>query len=757
MDQAGLRAWEAKCTQEEPPGCQAGCPLEVDCRGFLSAMAKGELKKGRAILEKRLPIPEIAARLCEAPCESHCLRNELGGPVAIGLLERSCIEREPSATKILRLPPRAKTVLVIGGGPSALTATLDLARKGYPVRLCHLGSRPGGWLQGLETLPEAALTQELSRLQSLGVIFRSVPALNANLLGQEEYDAVYIGQDDDLSRDLCDQLRDVDHRTFATGRAGLFSGGFAGCDHSHRFITDLFQGRQAALSIDRFLQNASLTADRPQIRNGATRLYTNTAGVIPQPRTTPQNPRGYSPYEACQEAERCLQCQCLECVRNCVYLQQFGGYPKSYARQIYNNSAIVKGVHQANLLIDSCALCEQCTQLCPNDFSMAELCLAARRQMVAEERMPPSAHGFALEEMYSAGGEGALALHAPGEQVSRRLFFPGCQLSGLRPDQTLRLYQRLQDLEPRTGIWLDCCAIPAHWAGREQECRGLLARLVRQWQTLGSPQVVTACSSCLKMFRDHLPQIEAVPVWSILARHEITQAGDKRTVTVADPCTARHDIAVQRDVRHLLGAAGLKVEELAMSGTLTQCCGFGGLMENANPDLARRVAFHRADQAQAELLTYCAMCQDQLARAGKPVLHILDILFSESAQPADSAPQRLSDRRINRRRLKARLLAAHPEVEQPAVQPWQSIPLVIEEEAARQMETRRILEDDVRQVLAGARDHGTLFHHGKNGTLIASRPLGAVIFWVQYHKEDETIHVERCWSHRMEIAGRVTP
>ena len=65
------------------------------------------------------------------------------------------------------------------------------------------------------------------------------------------------------------------------------------------------------------------------------------------------------------EAKRCLQCECLECVKVCAYLERFGAYPKKYAREIYNNESIVMGTRQANKLINSCSLCGLCEEVCP--------------------------------------------------------------------------------------------------------------------------------------------------------------------------------------------------------------------------------------------------------------------------------------------------------------------------------------------------------------------------------------------------------
>jgi len=752
MDQKGLRNWEARCIQEEPPGCRAGCPLNVDVRAFLQAVAREDLAGARTILEKSMPLPGIVARLCEAPCENFCLRDPLGGPIAIGGLERVVVHLSPVRGKILRLPARDKSVRIIGGGPSSLAAAFDLAKKGYPVTLLHHGPSPGGWLDSLpeKLLPKAVLTEELQRLASLGVVFHTKDVLHPGLCDPIAADACYIGQDDILADELKDMVADPDEQTFALGKKGLFTGGIRSPNHRFRFITDISQGREAAVSIDRFLQGASLTASRTPLRHGQTDLFTNTREVAAVERITPSDPAGFNQKEAMREAQRCIDCQCLECVRHCVYLAEYGAYPKAYARRVYNNSAIVKGIHQTNRFINSCSLCRQCETLCPKDFSMADLCLEARQQMVREKRMPPSAHWFALNEMRSASGDTALICHAPQQPASKHIFFPGCQLAGIRPEQTLRLYDRLLDLEPATGIWLNCCAAPAHWSGRVEEFSEAITHLKGLWQAVGSPMVLTACSTCLLMFRKHLPEIKAVSVWTVLAREPVTVSASHPPLALSDPCTSRDDQETQTAVRTLLDAAGQPITPLTMSGKLTECCGFGGLMNNAAPATARKVQQARVDQSETGFLTYCAMCRDQLAKTGKPVLHLLDILFAEEARPADEPPASISARRANRKRLQAEVLARYPDSVPLQRQPWEDLTLIIEDQVAALLEERRILEDDIRQVLVG---QGAFFVHQEDGRRIASARLGEVTFWVEYRQTGKTYRIERCWSHRMIIEG----
>jgi NADPH-dependent glutamate synthase beta subunit-like oxidoreductase len=754
MDQKELREWEAKCIQEEPPRCKAGCPLGVDARAFAQAMAKGDSSAARAALEKSMPFAAITARLCEAPCEEFCVRRDLGGAVSLGGLERLCIRTTQPKGKILRLPARPKKVAVFGSGPSSLAVAFDLGKKGYPVTVYHVGDAPGGWLRECpDELPVEVLDGELGRLASLHVSYVPAPAIDLALIEAHPADAVYVGQDDAVAPDLLAGLGSHDPDTFALERPGWFSGGLEG--RAHRFISAVSQGREAAVSIDRHLQNASLTSSRVSLRKGTTALFTQTRGIAPAPQVVPADGVLYTQEEGKQEAGRCINCQCLECVRNCTYLTEYGGYPKTYARRVFNNSAIVKGggVHQANTFINSCSLCGQCETLCPNDFSMADMCLEARRDMVRENRMPPSAHWFALEEMRSAGSEQAAFIrHAPGAADSTVMFFPGCQLSGIRPGQTLRLYDRLLELEPRTGIWIDCCAAPAHWAGREEEFAGVIASLEEAWKRMGSPKVVTTCSTCLKMFRDHLPALGAESVWSLLAAQDVAPGAAGPALALTDPCTSRHDAATRDAVRTVLDKLGQPLAPLPMSGELTECCGFGGLMDNANPDLARKVAQARVAQSEAGFLTYCAMCRDQLAKTGKPVQHILDLLFPETAVDASEPPAGISARRVNRRRLKDKLLERHGR-DGMTPQPWEDVALVISAETGAMLEERRILEDDVRQVMHKVRSGGRCMAHGEDGRRIAAAELGEVTFWVEYRDGQDGYEVLRAWSHRMRIAG----
>jgi len=88
-----------------------------------------------------------------------------------------------------------------------------------------------------------------------------------------------------------------------------------------------------------------------------------------------------------------------------------------------------------------------------------------------------------------------------------------------------------------------------------------------------------------------------------------------------------------------------------------------------------------------------------------------------------------------------------------APQPWEDVRLDISKSVAAVLEERRILEDDLRQVIFTSKEGGRCFVHGDDGRRIASAELGEVTFWVEYREERDTFTVLKAWSHRMRIAG----
>jgi len=770
MDRQKTLAREAQCIQEQPPACSAVCPVHVDVKGMLEKIRGGDLAGGLAIFAGSIPFPRIIARICDHPCQLACKRVEAGEAIRISALERACVEGVSEFPQAPRpFAKKEKRAAVVGAGLSGLTAAFDLACKGYRITLFEARNRVGGRLRDYpeSALPAAAIEADADALRTLGVEFRFGARVGkgdgANVAFDallEEFDALYLGigpQSAPLSAfglSPCANGGEVD--TFSTSHDRVFAGGgfIRGAGYSP--IQSLQDGRYAAVSVDRRLQDVSLTAMREREGAFATRLYTRTAGIAPRAAVVAADPvSGYTRTEAMEEAGRCIFCECMECVKVCEYLAHYGAYPKRYVRQIAINLDMRKGDHTANRMINSCALCGLCEAVCPEKLSMAEVCREARQEMVDVGRMPPTAHDFALRDMaFSRGEHFALARHAPGSSSSSALFFPGCQLAASSPEHVTRIYQHLRGAIPGgVGIHLGCCGAPADWAGQRELFAESLKETAATWAEMGNPRVIVACSSCYRAFREHLPQAKVESLWTVLAEVGLPPGGDcsaQQTLAIHDPCATRADVPVQEGVRLLLSRLGVSLVEPVLTQGLTSCCGYGGLMSFVNREVADKIVDRRISESDADYVTYCAMCRDNFARRGKRALHLLDLLFG--APGVDLAARKgptFSERHENRARLKNGLLRElwrdGPLAEERAME------LFISPEVLERMEKRMILVEDVERAVVRAEETGERLLDRANGHFLASHRPAAVTYWVEYSPQGTGFAVHNAYSHRMAV------
>jgi len=787
MDQKQLREQENRCIQEHAPACAAACPVHVDVRGMAAKISAGDFAAAFTLYRKAVPFPGIISRVCPQPCQVVCLRKDMGGPIQIAALERACLEFGSRGAEPIRpLPRKPKTVVVVGAGISGLTVAYDLARKGWGVVIFEAGDRLGGslWQISPDVLPRDVLVGDLKIIELLGAEIR----LNSVVGGAggnghhtflarlcEEFDAVYLGigphpadiPDLKLDDQGCVQL---DPLTFQTSVEKIFAGGellraSAVCpegNFNHSAILSISDGRRAAVSIDRFLQKVSLTASRINEGPYTTQLYTSTAGIPTQPPLIESDVSTRFGREVAEtEAGRCLQCECMECVRVCEYLKHYYGYPKKYIREIYNNLSIVMGTRYSNQFINSCTLCGLCAEVCPTDVDMGAVCKAARVQMVAQNRMPPSAHDFALRDMaFSNSEKFSLARNAPGKDSSSYVFFPGCQLSASSPEYVEKAYAFLAGALPAEsiGLMLGCCGAPAEWAGREDFFTASQAAFMVEYEKLGRPKIILACSSCYQVFKTRYPELEICSFWEIYDRlgpQQFPPPAFPAPFAVHDPCSTRGERHIQNSVRSILDKMGCRLIELPLSREKTECCSYGGLMWLANRPLSEAVIQRRVEESPLDYITYCAMCRDFFARHGKHTLHILDLIFAHGQIELAGQPgPDYSQRHENRARLKKKMLKKFWSEEMSEQdQVYASIRLLLPENVQKMVEDRLILLEDMQQVIEYAERTGTRLLNPANGHYLAHFKPTSVTYWVEYTPQEGAFFVHTAYSHRMEIGS----
>ncbi|WP_144349281.1 pyridine nucleotide-disulfide oxidoreductase/dicluster-binding protein [Sporomusa termitida] len=769
MDQKLLRQREAKCVQENPPGCTAACPVHVDVRGIVNAVRKGDYAAGFALLYRIIPFPGIISRICEQPCQQACKRNEVDEPIFIRALEKICVDNNTTIPKIMLPLPKKQKVAIVGAGLSGLTAAVELARKGYQVTVFEAADLLGGSIRKFpgNKLPLPVIEDDLARLQKLPLTIKAaMPVTRLDSL-YPDFDAVYLATGNqaaylqlDLQLDAAGMII-VEPLSLVTSNSKVFAGGSLRREaNGYSAILSIADGKVAAISIDRLFQNASLTANRDTEGPFKSTLYTNIDDVKPEPMVcAAAADGGYTKEEAGAEAERCLLCQCLECVKVCEYLAHYRAYPKRYVREIYNNLSIVMGIHHANKMINSCSLCGLCEQVCPQKLNMGEVCQQARQMMVDKGKMPPSTHEFALQDMHFSNSDRCfLARHQPGFATSTVVFYPGCQLAASSPQYVSQAYQFLcEKMAGGVGLMLGCCGAPAKWAGQEQEYQETLRQIDQNWRELGSPRVITACPSCYSLFRHHVPDMAVESLWTVLDRIGLPAgagaAGLGQKLAIHDSCTTRDEPELQNSVRSIMSKLGLQAEELPLNRDTTVCCGYGGLMIYANQEVAHKVIQRRIKESESDYLTYCVMCRDNFASQGKRVLYLLDVIFGSDANHlAAQAGPGYSARQENRARLKTTLLRAvwgEPGVEEAQAKFKVTIP----EDVLRVMEERRILVDDVTRVIDHGETSGNKLKDPVRGHYIAYFQPANVTYWVEYLPQDDGFVVRNAYCHRLVITS----
>ncbi len=427
-------------------------------------------------------------------------------------------------------------------------------------------------------------------------------------------------------------------------------------------------------------------------------------------------------------------------------------------RDIYNNVGIVMGHRKANRMIDSCTLCGLCDTLCPNDLAMGEVCLEARRDMVDVGHMPVSHHEFALRDMaHSRSTAAAFARRQPGRAECAVAFFPGCQLSASSPWHVERVYAHLAARIPGgVGLMIDCCGAPALWSGRRALHDEVTASLRETWRSLGEPQIVTACSTCLKTLGEFLPEMKARSLWTVIDEIGWPDGARPRLagpLAIHDPCTGRRAIDAQRAVRRLAGGLGVELRELGGAESTT-CCGFGGLASFANPEVTDKIVDRRIGESADDYLTYCAMCRDNFARHGKRSVHLLDLVFPspDGGDPAARPDPGFSRRRDNRVRLKARML--RETWGEDMTDPTPEINLIVPENVRADMERKLVLVEDVARAIAEAEASGRKLKDKATGRSIATLRIGEFTCWAEYEATALGFLLHRAWGHRMQVEAK---
>jgi len=200
--------------------CVQTCPAGINIQGFVALIKTGNYQEALRLIMEKMPLPGTLGRICPAPCESKCRRQDVDSPLAICQLKRFAADQADWATlpvPTVEIKNESEKVAIIGAGPAGLSAAYFLAKKGYHPTIFEKAPYAGGMLRfGIPDyrLPPAILEQEINYIKRMGVDIQ----LNASIgkdrpvssLFNEGFKAIYLATGAQKSRKMNIQDEDAE-------------------------------------------------------------------------------------------------------------------------------------------------------------------------------------------------------------------------------------------------------------------------------------------------------------------------------------------------------------------------------------------------------------------------------------------------------------------------------------------------------------------------------------------------------------------
>ncbi|MFP4104536.1 MAG: 2Fe-2S iron-sulfur cluster-binding protein [Phycisphaerae bacterium] len=375
--------------------CHTGCPADMNIPLMIRQIAEGKLDDAIRTVKADIPLPGVLGRVCPAPCEKACRRNQRDQAVSIMLLKRYVADAD-MAESLPYTPKRAsssgKRVAVVGAGPCGLSAAYYLLIRGHAPVVFEARSQLGGELRysvDADALPREVLDAEIKAIENMGAEFRTGVTVGEDVSLAElesEYDAVVYA----AGKTSAEQANafglatsrfgvHIEQGSYRTSKDDIFAGGEAIRPCGKMSVRAMQQGKEIAAAIDQYLGGSEPTGIPKKMSTHIGKLQDDEMarfmeGVNPSSRQQPEDDRGLSDKAAKIESARCLHCECLK-PDNCKlrdYSDEYDAKPSRYrgGRRLFERQYTPADVVYESGKCIACGLCVRITEEHKQDLGL---------------------------------------------------------------------------------------------------------------------------------------------------------------------------------------------------------------------------------------------------------------------------------------------------------------------------------------------------------------------------------------------------
>ena len=181
------------------PPCNNACPAGENIQKWLYHAESGDYETAWRTLTQDNPLPAVMGRVCYHPCEGACNRAQIDEAVGINSVERFLGDTAIRNGWTFASPQAetGKRVLIVGAGPSGLSAAYQLRRMGHAIEIHEAGPFAGGMMRfGIPKyrLPRDVLDAEIKRITDLGVTLKLNSKVNriTDSMKAGKFDAAFL-------------------------------------------------------------------------------------------------------------------------------------------------------------------------------------------------------------------------------------------------------------------------------------------------------------------------------------------------------------------------------------------------------------------------------------------------------------------------------------------------------------------------------------------------------------------------------------